>query len=187
MWHFKTKSPSGVVNNKKNDPQAVSFPVFICLKSRKFLVLKKIYRSHLCMGKIKISGCLYPAIPSTSKKIFIYIIMCIGVLFCFAFVNVCEGVRSSETVATGEYELHVGVRKLDLTHVLYKISTNNVWITSPVFNLFFTKLKKNILSVQLSFLNRNNWLIPTLLFSFNITLIHLTQCWFLQQNRMPPL
>ena len=98
-----------------------------------------------------------------------------------------EGVRSSETVATGEYELHVGVRKLDLTHVLYKISTNNVWITSPVFNLFFTKLKKNILSVQLSFLNRNNWLIPTLLFSFNITLIHLTQCWFLQQNRMPPL
>ena len=37
-----------------------------------------------------------------------------------------EGVRSSETVATGEYELHVGARKLDLTHLLYKISTNNV-------------------------------------------------------------
>ena len=37
-----------------------------------------------------------------------------------------EGVRSSETVTTGEYELHVGVRKLDLTHVLCKVSVNNV-------------------------------------------------------------
>ena len=37
-----------------------------------------------------------------------------------------EGVRSSETVATGEYELHVGARKLDLTHVLCKVSINNV-------------------------------------------------------------
>jgi hypothetical protein len=43
-------------------------------------------------------------------------IMCLQKLLEIKRVSV----RPSETVATGEYELHVGARKLDLTHVLCK-------------------------------------------------------------------